>query len=68
MGLMARIRRAVFGAKDGGNFSDVIRNVGQLEVVGAPAISFEPSTGPSPIEDLDPRDIPWELREDKAEE
>jgi hypothetical protein len=62
---MGRIRRAVYGNKDPSNFADAIRNYGQIEWTGRPA-------DPAPFHgivtesvQLDPDELPWELRDDE---
>jgi hypothetical protein len=62
---MQRIRRVVYGHKDPSNFADAARNFGQLEWTGRPA-------DPAPFHgivtesaQLDPEELPWELRDDE---
>lgn len=65
---MERIRRAVYGGKDPFTVADVIRNVGQLEWTGGPA---DPAPFQGLVEEpaqLDPNELPWELREEEMSE
>lgn len=63
--LLARIRRLVYGRSDPSNAADAFRNVGQLEWTGtlAPPLPFQ-SPPEAPV-DLDPSELPWELRDDE---
>ncbi len=65
---MQRIRRVVFGSADPSNFSDALRNVGQIELTGRPA-DPEPFRGQAAESvELDPDELPWELRDDQGED
>ena len=62
---MQRIRRVVYGSTDPSNFADAIRNVGQIELTGRPA-DPEPFRGiVAESAQLDPEELPWELRDDE---
>ncbi|MDQ1584265.1 MAG: hypothetical protein QOF36_2319 [Microbacteriaceae bacterium] len=62
---MQRVRRVVYGSSDPSNFADAIRNVGQIELTGSPAAP-EPFRGiVTESAQLDPDELPWELRDDE---
>lgn len=62
---MQRVRRVVYGDADPANASDAIRNAGQLGMLGRPA-DPEPFRGVvTESADLDPDELPWELRDDE---
>ena len=62
---MQRIRRVVYGDRDPSNVADAIRNYGQLQWTGRPA-DPAPFQGivPESVQ-LDPDELPWELRDDE---
>ena len=64
---MQRFRHAVYGDADPSNISDAIRNVGQIGMLGRPA-DPEPFRGVvTESAELDPDELPWELRDDDAD-
>ncbi|WP_426519540.1 hypothetical protein ACPPVQ_05780 [Diaminobutyricibacter sp. McL0618] len=64
MTFMRRVRRVVYGKADPANAADAIRNAGQIGMLGRPA-DPEPFRGTvAEAVELDPDEIPWELRDD----
>ncbi|NEN04736.1 hypothetical protein G3T36_02530 [Diaminobutyricibacter tongyongensis] len=64
---MQRVRRVVYGNADPSNVSDAIHSVGQIGLLGHPA-DPEPFRGNvTESAELDPDELPWELRGDDKE-
>lgn len=64
MSVLERIRVIVFGrSRDRASAQNAIGNIGQIEVFGA--VVQQPAFGEPPAEpiELDPAELPWELRD-----
>jgi len=63
MSVLERIREIVFGRRrDRASAQNALGNIGQIEVFGA--VVQQPAFGEPPAEpiELDPDELPWELR------